>query len=274
MKKRITGAAKTRFKLYKKGRHWLVMGTTVGLAWGGLVLSGQTARAATESTNQSDVSSQVSGTTAAPKQVTLTTEATNVSNNEATVAPASATAATDTQSVPVVSDTTAEPASETDAEVTETVNASQPTMAADSAMGIGQSDSSWGISIEKTAVSTTTTNQSAVTATPQVTDLGAADSTAFATAKKVATATYQTLGQPQKVTAVAAAQPGAVLTLPKSFSIDTEGLAADEVAKGMYGDTNWVIKDDHTLHIYGEALLGKDNTTVTPQTLAAGMVKR
>ncbi|GAA3605334.1 hypothetical protein GCM10022296_06140 [Secundilactobacillus similis DSM 23365 = JCM 2765] len=270
MKKRITGAAKTRFKLYKKGRHWLVMGTTVGLAWGGLVLSGQTARAATESTNQSDVSSQVSGTTAAPKQVTLTTEATNVSNNEATVAPASATAATDTQSVPVVSDTTAEPASETDAEVTETVNASQPTMAADSAMGIGQSDSSWGISIEKTAVSTTTTNQSAVTATPQVTDLGAADSTAFATAKKVATATYQTLGQPQKVTAVAAAQPGAVLTLPKSFSIDTEGLAADEVAKGMYGDTNWVIKDDHTLHIYGEALLGKDNTTVTPQTLAAG----
>lgn len=272
MKKRITGEAKTRFKLYKKGRHWLVMGTTVGLAWGGLVLSGQTARAATESTNQSDVSSQVSGTTAAAQQVTLTTETNNAGGKDTSATVGDRATAADTQSTSVASGTaTADQAPATTTETASLATSRQPGAETASPTDDLSTDGLGGTSTGEADLSSVPVEQQAdVTATPQVTNLGAADGTAFETTKKVATATYQALGQPQKVTAVAAAQPGAVLTLPKSFSIDTEGLAADEVAKGMYGDTNWVIKDDHTLHIYGEALLGKDNTTVTPQALAAG----
>lgn len=272
MKKRLTGEAKTRFKLYKKGRHWLVMGTTVGLAWGGLVLSGQTARAATESTQQSEGASQVSGTTTAPQQVTLTTETNNAGGKDTSATAGNRATAADTQSTSVASGmATTEQTSAATTETASLTTSGQPGAETASPTDNLSTDSLGGASTGEADLSSVPVEQQAdVTATPQVTNLGAADSTAFETAKKVATATYQALGQPQKVTAVAAAQSGAVLTLPKSFSIDTEGLAADEVAKGMYGDTNWVIKDDHTLHIYGEALLGKDNTTVTPQTLAAG----
>lgn len=273
MKKRFTGEATVRFKLYKKGRHWLVMGTTVGLAWGGLVLSGQTAQAVTETASVTDESTQISGATATPQQVTLANAVHNTGDNgTSAVTSGSDTAETGMPTDPVTPVTaTTNQAAKTNVGASSSVTPVQQVAEAESTMDIVGSYSSWGVLTgDVDTLVVTTRSQSATTAAPQVTDLGAADDTAFEAAKKVATANYQVLGQPQKVTAAAAAQPGTVLTLPKLFSIDTEGLAEGEVAKGMYGDANWVIKDDDTLHIYGEALLGEDNTTVTPQTLAAG----
>ncbi|GAA3612223.1 KxYKxGKxW signal peptide domain-containing protein [Secundilactobacillus similis] len=187
------GEPKTHFKMYKKGRKWLVAGVTVvGIGLGTLGVTTTSASAdttdaaTTESANVDAVKTDKQATlTAGTTSDTATTENGTTSASSTTTVEAPATNTSD------AAETTTTP--QADEQKSAATNDQQTAPVAD-ATTPAQSDT------------TTTPKQSDTTTTQSttVTNLGDATATDVDVAKVAGKAAYEATGTPQKITAVAA----------------------------------------------------------------------
>lgn len=276
------GETKTHFKMYKKGRNWMVAGiavTNFGLSAFGLGTQNAKAATAVADDSNSSVVYSVANTgnsatlKAGQADTTTADRATTTTVADATDTTASGTTTSmqsnETNQVSVANagstqtDSNDGAAGETvDASANDTTNnvaENEAFTASDEYQSVATTNVSDGNS-----ASTTTTKADADSV--QVTDLKTASDADFDSAKQAAAETYKTTGVAQKITRTAAAvksDPANLKNLPSQFTI-ADAPTATDIADGTYGTSAWKITDDGTLSIGSGELT--DNSTMNTNT--------
>ena len=285
---RSLGETKTHFKMYKKGRNWMVAGvamTSFGLSVVGF--GTQTAKADTATTDADTTA--VSTATTDDQEVALKTGSTSQAESTGTAqaATSSTTAATSKQAPTTAAAST----TDTDKTVTEADESASTTVAKATASDDTTTDTTpdtttatkaGSTNSESTPVTVTTddtantanqeTATSASVETPTsiqgsetVTNLKTAGDAAFEAAKKVASENYKTLGTAQKIvrmadSAVYTLANGESVTTGADFTVNTAPTGTD-IADGTFGTSQWRVSDDKVLHI-GAGELGTSHGTL------------
>lgn len=289
---RSLGETKTHFKMYKKGRNWMVAGvamTSFGLSVVGF--GTQTAKADTATTDAD--ATAVSTATTDNQEVALKTGSTSQAESTGTAqaATSSTTAATSKQAPTTAAASTTdtdktvteadERASTTVAKATASDNATTattPDTTTATESGSTNSETAKATSATGTTDTTANTDNQSSTATSAsvetptsiqsseaVTNLKTAGDAAFEAAKKVASENYKTLGTAQKIvrmadSAVYTLASGDTVTTGADFTVNATPTGTD-IADGTFGTSQWRVSDDKVLHI-GAGELGISHATL------------
>ncbi|GAA3616852.1 hypothetical protein GCM10022296_21150 [Secundilactobacillus similis DSM 23365 = JCM 2765] len=288
---RSLGETKTHFKMYKKGRNWMVAGvamTSFGLSVVGF--GTQTAKADTATTDAD--ATAVSTATTDNQEVALKTGSTSQAESTGTAqaATSSTTAATSKQTSTTAASTTDavktvteadESASTTVAKATASDNATTATTpdtttatksgstnseTAKATSATGTTDTTANTDNQITATSASVETPTSIQGSETVTNLKTAGDAAFEAAKKVASENYKTLGTAQKIvrmadSAVYTLANGDTMTTGADFTINTTPTGTD-IADGTFGTSQWQVSDDGILHI-GAGELGTSHATLS-----------
>ena len=269
------GEPKTHFKMYKKGRNWMVAGVTVATISLGIFSLGSVSA-------QADTADDAAGSTTsetAPNAAVTTASSVALKSSqlasETTNSATTGEAATEGQSTDVAGSTDAT------GSATSTTAASQATETTPvSATANSATTSETGATNSTTnqAVTATTnepaTSQVSTDLTPTATQpanvavhhLGSADATELAAAKAAAKAEYEKTGIAQTITAADSSNTyesqGYLTTASPDFIIN-ETPSINDYADGMSGTSRWELTNDGVLHIETGEL---GSTTATKQS--------
>lgn len=276
---RSLGETKTHFKMYKKGRNWMVAGvamTSFGLSVVGF--GTQTAKADTATTDAD--STAVSTTATDDHAIVLKADSTSRTKSTGTSQAVPTSAATDqTQDTTVTpttdttagTDTTTTKATASDDAVTDTTpnttttTANNGTEKATSATHTTTGDNTDPTASTSDAVETLTSIKDNET----VTNLKTSSDATFEAAKKVANENYKTLGTAQKIVRTA---DSVIYTLANGesaatgtdFTINATATGTD-IADGTFGTSQWRVTDDKVLHIGAGELGSSHGTLIGPK---------
>ncbi|WP_054737543.1 KxYKxGKxW signal peptide domain-containing protein [Secundilactobacillus similis] len=260
------GETKTHFKMYKKGRNWMIAGiavTSFGLSAFGL--GTQNAKAATAVADDSN-SSVVSSVANTGNSATLKAGQANATTDDSSATATSAGTTTDTTASGAATSTKNNETNQASAANAESAQTDSNDGAAGETVDASANNTTNNVA-ENATVTTSDEYQSVATTnvsdgdsvskadtdadSVQVTDLKEASDADFATAKQAAAETYKTTGVAQKITRTAAAVTNDAIDMsnfPSQFTVADTPTGTD-IADGTYGTSDWKITEDGTLSI-------------------------
>ena len=254
------GEPKTHFKMYKKGRNWMVAGVTVAtISLGIFSLGSVSAQADTADDAAGSTTSETAPNAAATTASSVVLKSSQ-STSEVTNSATTGEAATEVQSTDIAGSTDAtESATSTTtvSQATETPVSATANLATTSETGATNSTTNQAVTATTTEpatsqVSTDLTPTATQPANVAVHHLGSADATELAAAKAAAKAEYEKTGIAQTVTAADSDNTYkfmGYITTPSSDFVINETPAINDYADGMSGTSRWELTNDGVLHI-------------------------